>query len=973
MPPPAELPLNGPCGVCGVQTQYRCARCGLAFFCSRAHQRQAWSTATVGPMESCSGTKSDAQDASTPAAAAAAVESGVAVGPEPSGHSARCVVRPEGPLVAKGFVFPSWPATGSTATAGGNNNNSNKYNFDDVSIGPMRPPPMGESTSKKKRAADDQTLNLEAGGGGRGGLRYPSSRGSAAANRALNQLGLPQDPLRRHVASFDSGSSSSGGSGSGVGSGSSTAGSTVGFPTESSFQGGTVIGDPLIVSDTTLLPPTRNNNNTTTPIGFRSDSSAFEPATVDPFTTPPRAKQRLTQAFTAAADGGGFDNGVAMASSTSKRPATAPSVGGGGGSGGGDSAVHAAQVEQLMDMGVCPDPAAASKALRKCRGSVERAVEWLLEGGLAALEDEDLGEKRPSLNSAVNFMNFTESELCGVGGGSGGDMAALSAASLAFHDKQMRQPLASRFRSGGYTTGDGGGASNGDYDDVDSVGAGSGGHCDERDSTFVEFDTPEQWQEDNLAAACHSGRGLHPPPPPQRPGTPDSSHVDRKAAGGGGGTSSGGGNGDKGLPSSASWVDDGCFVAEFPLAVTRGVSEGPPWHRALQVYVYRVQPTATEVAKASPANPSATGGNSSSTSTSDIPDLLFVIDELPPGSNVVGGGNRGSSSNSASSHGGGDAFAPTGGGAALPPSEGVRRLALVLSQSEIATLSRVHLPGTRQQGDWVPSEGTTWLSATNIGPLAHALASTFLEARPDSVSSLPRSSAFAPQASEQQDNATTGGSSGASAASSTKSLQMQYVLCVPKTRRVVARSVQVSIDHHSSSSEDARPHAEASSSAAACYEAARGAKPCTQEEEEELTVLELASQQGIGPSFSSRNDDEDGFSRGVGSSSAALRENHFRPVDSTGVSRQVQFGLLDPAFDKYLEDRRRQTVRMVDGICGDDHETQRRSPPPPPVVADENKVAMLTAMGFPDELARATLLEHRNDVESAAEALFSDT
>jgi len=87
----------------------------------------------------------------------------------------------------------------------------------------------------------------------------------------------------------------------------------------------------------------------------------------------------------------------------------------------------------------------------------------------------------------------------------------------------------------------------------------------------------------------------------------------------------------------------------------------------------------------------------------------------------------------------------------------------------------------------------------------------------------------------------------------------------------------------------------------------------------------------------------------------------------------VQFGLLDPAFDKYLEDRRRQTVRMVDGICGDDHETQRRSPPPPPVVADENKVAMLTAMGFPDELARATLLEHRNDVESAAEALFSDT
>ena len=40
--PSVSLQVQGLCGFCGTTTKYRCARCGVAFFCSRAHQRLAW-------------------------------------------------------------------------------------------------------------------------------------------------------------------------------------------------------------------------------------------------------------------------------------------------------------------------------------------------------------------------------------------------------------------------------------------------------------------------------------------------------------------------------------------------------------------------------------------------------------------------------------------------------------------------------------------------------------------------------------------------------------------------------------------------------------------------------------------------------------------------------------------------------------------------------------------------------------------
>ena len=42
-----------------------------------------------------------------------------------------------------------------------------------------------------------------------------------------------------------------------------------------------------------------------------------------------------------------------------------------------------------------------------------------------------------------------------------------------------------------------------------------------------------------------------------------------------------------------------------------------------------------------------------------------------------------------------------------------------------------------------------------------------------------------------------------------------------------------------------------------------------------------------------------------------------------------------------------------------------------PVKADEDKVAMLGSMGFPDDLARETLVAHGNDLEAAANSLLA--
>jgi hypothetical protein len=41
-PTTPSLPVEGACGVCGTATGNRCARCGNAFFCCRAHQRGGW-------------------------------------------------------------------------------------------------------------------------------------------------------------------------------------------------------------------------------------------------------------------------------------------------------------------------------------------------------------------------------------------------------------------------------------------------------------------------------------------------------------------------------------------------------------------------------------------------------------------------------------------------------------------------------------------------------------------------------------------------------------------------------------------------------------------------------------------------------------------------------------------------------------------------------------------------------------------
>jgi len=953
---PVELPLVGPCGVCGVQTQYRCARCGTAFFCSRAHQRQGWSTTApvvVTPQEPCT----DARSGGGPSAA---------TGPEPFGHSARCIARPQGPLrsAVNNPNLPSWASSSGTTTTTtvGNNNNllHSRSSKDDLSIGAKLPPPKEELSTVMRHA-----------------IEWDASR-------------------RGGDSSFLRSSSS----GSSAGSGSSTAGSTAGLPSESSHQVGSTV-EPFTASGAASLSPPRNNDNNdkgenkdkNNNGGFGPPMSAFGPLATDPFTTPPRTKNRVTQAASALpeAGGGGHDNALARASSSSlERPAMAPpqvGVGSGSGSGG---AMQAAQVQQLMDMGVCPDEAAATKALNRCGGSVEQAVEWLLEGGLDNADNDDkvggmsgVGNAPPSLSRAVNSMHFDESDFHDVGGGSSyhnhhhSNMSALSVASLAFHDQQTRH----RFNNGGgHGTGVGGsgiGGHNGrggdDDDATDSLGgAGSVGARDGDDCAFGEYDTGAHWTEGNSGAASNSEGASEPPPlpPPQRPGTPDTKY-DNLGGGGGGG---GGGvkNDKKRSHSHASWVDDSCFVAEFPLTVTRGISSGPPWHRSLLLYVYRVQSTSTDDATTA----ASMSANAAASSTGDLSDLLFVIDELPLGSNVVGSGAR--SSGESMSHGGIDALAPSGGGAAVPPSEGVRRLALLLNQREVATLSRVHLPGTRQPSDWAPSQGTTWLSPTNIRPLAHTLASTFLEARPDSVASFA-STPSSSSSSCSVPHTSTIGQGDRPPVGSNDALRMQYVLCVPNTGRIVARSVQVCTNQHGSSqtAEDMGVDFGTNSSAAACYEAARNAmfaQSDDDEEEEESTVFELASQQRANP-FSFSQDDIEGFGDvASSSSSSALRENHFRPVDSEDPFREVHF---DPAMARYLEMRRGEMVNSVfgggvDGL-GETQGTQaprRRLPSPPPQVVDEEKVGMLLAMGFPDELARATLLEHRNDLEAAAEALL---
>ena len=99
------LPLTGPCGVCGVRTQYRCARCGVAFFCNRAHQRLGWGAASrPTATSSCDGAASGAGDEASPPTAVAPVAAAAAAseGGAPFGHGARCVARPGGPLRAVG-------------------------------------------------------------------------------------------------------------------------------------------------------------------------------------------------------------------------------------------------------------------------------------------------------------------------------------------------------------------------------------------------------------------------------------------------------------------------------------------------------------------------------------------------------------------------------------------------------------------------------------------------------------------------------------------------------------------------------------------------------------------------------------------------------------------------------------------------------------------------------------------------------
>jgi hypothetical protein len=204
------------------------------------------------------------------------------------------------------------------------------------------------------------------------------------------------------------------------------------------------------------------------------------------------------------------------------------------------------------------------------------------------------------------------------------------------------------------------------------------------------------------------------------------------------------------------------------------------------------------------------------------------------------------------------------------------------------------------------------------------LAHTFLEARRDPASS--SSSSSSRRRRLDVDGRGEDEASGGPAANPNAPLRLQYVLRVPATRRVVAETALV-VD-----SEPGRS-GEASTGAAACYEAARGTLSGATSA---LAVGERAAphaQVDFGSGSGS------GFGFGSGYGGGGFGENHFEGDDSPGANKRLS------------------------RVCG-------RSPSPPVTVADESKVALLAAMGFPEDLARATLLEHLNDAEAAAEALL---